>query len=1116
MIGLSLLGNAKIQMGETALRLPTRRAQALCAYLALEGGAARSKLISLLWEDNEEASARVNLRQELRRIRATPIGAHLKAEGDYLSLDDALPVDVRQFQHHTAQLDFLAALNDYGGPLLDGTDFFDAPELQRWLDGQRERLTQCWQDTAAAQAERLEAGGELRGALELWQQLLRADELRERSYAEAMRLHLRLGEREAALKQFERCQAVLHSELGLSPLPETLRLAEQARSAHTAPTPTPTAVPASASPAFSLVGRQEAWAELRRRPPVALLLGEPGIGKTALARAACGNVKVLTLLGQELAANTPFSPATAALERHLAGLTDTERSALLPLLPGKDLPPDPALRASFRRTVARIIGERLGADGILLLEDLHWFDSATCEMLPEVLARCRQVGTWVIATARPHELAQNAAAAHLLPPGTLRLTLGPLESADLWRLVQDWTSHPPDAEFVSWLDEATAGNPLAVRETLRLLRVSQGEGPLSVPPESEAAPVRALILTRLEHLGAPSKRVLEAASVCSGAFSLAELAGTTALDEWTCLELLEGAVLAGLLEEDGGLFRFAHDLIRRAVVSSLSPARAALLHRHMAAVLDKSGGSPSRLAQHLEAAGDDASVWWWKAALAAEQVYAYQQALSHSQLALEGRLAPELRLKVHRRRLLWWRTLDDRSGWQTEVERLEALAYREGSALWWIEARLARLDWLFNGGRYHEVLELGASVLQDPNADTEQHARALLECGNAQMQLGRYQEAQHHLRGALALGGITLEAQPELYGRLNHSLTASALKAGDLKTATAHAELARQGFERAGSRMGQLRSLFNSFAIADRSGALDEAHTFGMLALELTRDMEDRQNERMALFNLTSLAIKAEEAEMAQSLMVEVEVLIENEADQTVIWWAKLHRAELARMTGQLGEAVTLLSDIHLGAKVAGNELFRSKARLETAELLLDMALPGQAQMVLRHGEPLAELDLPDRKIIDARLLSSKGKDQDAAECLEQVLRREHLEESRTRDRLILHLANALLSAQRRSETEALLAGENVSSTPSIQARKASLALRLGADRDAVGAAQALLASGNVPPIERLELLRTLAATVPQQGDYQVQADELGKYLAASFVINSQLGDLSFILVSRP
>ncbi|WP_293913416.1 AAA family ATPase, partial [Deinococcus sp.] len=662
-----------------------------------------------------------------------------------------------------------------------------------------------------------------------------------------------------------------------------------------------------------------------------LLLGEPGIGKSTLARAACGNVKVLTLTGYEAALNIPFSPATAALERHLPGLSDTERSELFPMLPGKKLSPDPALKAGFQRAVARIIEDRLGSDGILLLDDLHWFDSATCEVLPAVLERCRQVGTWVVATARPLELSHNALASKLFGPDTLRLTLTPLLGADLAHLTAELTEAAPDPAFVAWLQDATAGNPLAVRETLRLLRDTQGAGPLSIPAESEAAPVRALILQRLERLGAEARRVLEAASVSSGSFSVRELAGTTALDEWACLEVLEGAVLAGMLEDAGGNFKFAHDLIRRAILSSLSPARAGLLHRHMAAVLEKSGGPLESVAQHLEAAGEDASDWWWRAARAAERVYAYPQALAHSQRALEGRLEPEIRLAVHRRRLLWWRTVDDRSGWKTEVERLEALAYREGEASWWTEARLARLEWLFQGGRYHEVLELGEVVLPDPNITPEQHARALLECGNACVYLGRHADAQAQLKLGLTLDGVTLAGMPELFGRLNHSLTASALETGDLEMARHHAELARQGFERAGSRAGQLRSLFNSFDLAYRSGENEEARAFGLLALELARDLDDVKSEQLALFNLLDHAIYTKDVNFVMQYIKIVDDL-KFTSDNRMLWWKSYIKAQFALLRGESRESLHYFIESDKIAHGVGSDEQIVKTRIGIAE----------------------------------------------------------------------------------------------------------------------------------------------------------------------------------------
>ncbi|GAA4003516.1 AAA family ATPase [Deinococcus rubellus] len=1099
MIWITLLGRGELRVGEESVRFPTRRALALCAYLVLEGATLRSRLAALLWPDHEESSARVNLRQELRRLRATPLGAQLHASGDILALSADVMSDAGLFELLSGQGDFAAALPHYGGRLLDGTEFFDAPDLGDWLEAQRERLHTLWTAALAAQAQALEEGGQLTEALALWQRLLRTDELRERWHAETMRLHLRLGEREAALRQFARCQAMLKDELGLTPLPETLALAEQARRAVPAPHLSVPPRPAPPLPPL-LVGRADTYEALRQRLGT-LIVGEPGIGKSALARAACGQVKVLILSGHEAGRHTPFSPATAALERHFAGLSGEEQAILVPMLPGRHLPPDPALRAGFRRAVAKIMEQRLGRDGVLLLEDLHWFDSASCEVLGGVLERCAEVGTWVLATARPHELSQNPAALRLSAPLT-RLNLGPLGQADLAELTRAWTHAAPDPNFLIWLHDATAGNPLAVRETLRRLRDTQGEGPLKVPPESEAAPVRALILQRALRLGVQAQRVLEAASVCSPAFSVRQLARCTALDEWTCLDLLEDAQQAGLLDVEDQQFRFSHDLIRRAILSSLSPVRAALLHRHMAAELER-GGAPEQVAQHLEAAGEDASGWWWKAACAAERVYAYPQALAHSERALAGQLTPETRLACHRRRLLWWRTVDDRPGWKTEVERLEALAYREGEAGWWLEARLARLEWLFHGGRYREVLDLGQQVVADPNATPEQHARALLEYANAQVYLGQYHEAQRHLHGALDVPGVTLAELPELYGRLHHSLTASALETGDLKMAAEHAELARRGFERAGSRMGQLRSLFNSFAIADRSGELEAAREAGLLALNLAREMEDRQSERLALFNLTSLAIKAESVELAQSLMVEVELMTEGEADPRTVQWANLNRAEICRLNGDLGGSVAFLQLVLAQAEAVGDTLHQLEATHIIAELLLELRLFQEARRVIGRRELHGDTESPTRQMIEARMLGFEGHPYEEAVALGHILHRNDLDGSRSRDRLVLHLARALINAGHGLDARQLLAEAKLGLTPSVQARRVALGLWLEADQGTVDAARRVLAAGNIPPIERLELLEALS-TVHQP--YLGQAQELRRSLMASLLPALEVG----------
>ena len=100
------------------------------------------------------------------------------------------------------------------------------------------------------------------------------------------------------------------------------------------------------------------------------------------------------------------------------------------------------------------------------------------------------------------------------------------------------------------------------------------------------------MIARADHLGAGARRVLDAASLAGDVFTLRELVGATALDDWTALEALESAQRAGLLVADGSGYRYSHVLVRRSLQGALSPAREGLLRRRLADGLIASGGDP--------------------------------------------------------------------------------------------------------------------------------------------------------------------------------------------------------------------------------------------------------------------------------------------------------------------------------------------------------------------------------------------------------------------------------------------------------------------------------------------------------------------------------------------
>src|SRR5437867_12838509 len=148
-LNLALLGGfqARLEAG-AALVLPTRKSQALLAYLALPSGQShpRDKLAALLWGGIREESARASLRQalfSLRRALGEDASAVLRQEGDLVALNPvAVEVDVANFESAVAletMESLVRAADLYCGDLLAGLGV-DEPPFEEWLIGERERL----------------------------------------------------------------------------------------------------------------------------------------------------------------------------------------------------------------------------------------------------------------------------------------------------------------------------------------------------------------------------------------------------------------------------------------------------------------------------------------------------------------------------------------------------------------------------------------------------------------------------------------------------------------------------------------------------------------------------------------------------------------------------------------------------------------------------------------------------------------------------------------------------------------------------------------------------------------------------------------------------------------
>src|SRR5262249_24944616 len=234
-LSLTLLGGfqARLDPGP-AVALPTRKAQALLAYLALPLGRAhpRDTLAALLWGGLRQDAARAGLRQALFFIRKALNGAEglLRQEGDTLAFEPAaVDTDTARFERMTSEgtpeaLQQAAQL--YTGDLLSGFALDEAP-FEEWLVGERGRLRELALEALARLRAHHRNTGPLARGVRPALKPLGLDPLQAAVHRILMRLYADLGRRGAALRQYRQCVAVLQRDLEIEAEAETALLYEE-------------------------------------------------------------------------------------------------------------------------------------------------------------------------------------------------------------------------------------------------------------------------------------------------------------------------------------------------------------------------------------------------------------------------------------------------------------------------------------------------------------------------------------------------------------------------------------------------------------------------------------------------------------------------------------------------------------------------------------------------------------------------------------------------------------------------------------------------------------------------------------------------------------------------
>src|ERR687886_1735372 len=320
--------------------------------------------------------------------------------------------------------------------------------------------------------------------------------------------------------------------------------------------------------------------------------GEAGVGKTTFVRHVAQNADgdVRVALGMCDGSSTP-APLAPLLE-------------MLPQPPADVWPPDASRHEVFARLVAALRSPPTPEPYLLVVDDAHWADEATVDLLRHLARRVHATRALVLVTYRPEDTPDGHPLRMLMgeaatATGVRRLDIAPLSPAGVRSLALESSLPAGDAELAR-LHRVTGGNPFFVTEVL-----AAGDGQL---PTS----VRDAVLARVGRLSDAARRVVDVASI----------AGPRA--EVSLLEALLGDDVAALdepLERDilrlaDGVVTFRHELARRAVVEHVPPFRRIALHR---AVLDalqaraEAGHQvdPARLAHHAEEAGVSEAVVTW-------------------------------------------------------------------------------------------------------------------------------------------------------------------------------------------------------------------------------------------------------------------------------------------------------------------------------------------------------------------------------------------------------------------------------------------------------------------------------------------------------------------------
>jgi DNA-binding SARP family transcriptional activator/tetratricopeptide (TPR) repeat protein len=956
---LRLFGHGVVLHAGVVVPLATKKALGLLAYLALSGRTTRQHLAGLFWAEMPESAARNNLRKELFRLRETVLAPVLEVSPDAVALN--LESDVQRFWHNSQDE---SALELGYGELLQG---YSPPseEFAVWLAAERERLHQAITRLYATRAARLEAEGDLRGALSDQLALVHLDSLQEVHHREVMRLHWLLGERSAALERFDTLERVLKQELGLKPLPESFLLLEQIQKAIPS-----LAVAVPTKPSWRLqrpplVGRESAWTWLSSNPaPFKLIVGEVGIGKSRLCEDFLGTQgQCVRLSGFATAKTTPYYPIAEHLRwclqtQHLepSRLEPAQRQELARLVPEFSNEVSPFSSSDGRNRLITALAQVFVPHQVLFLDDLHLFDASSLELLAHLMRH----GHRAIATVRELELAENPPALELITAlerdrNVARLALLPLQLSHTQQLLQTLSGRNAKL-FATRLHTASGGNPLLLFETLYGLFE---QGTLTLEPDGTwgsqfdtqtedytelpiPSNVQELVLGRVRHLGAAVRRILEVATLCAEPFAADDVLTSSALSETEAVSALERTVVAQLLRRESNHYRFAHDVVRRVLLEELTPERKHLIHRRLAGQLQRTSGDPSRIAHHLEECGQgrEAIVFWQKAGLAARAVFAHTEARAFFERGFSAQPNAALAFELHSNLADLELTQSNLDALEQHAETMQNLSHALGLE-YGVRANLLSAKAKLYRGQYGLALELAQDAL--PDAQGERKAEVLLMLGTAQIGLGQLENAKQHL-----LDGLAVQKRGAVAAELHSSLKEVFRQMGEISNSLVQSRQAYKVYKVLGQQEQELSELAQYGQLLCASGNSGEGLSVLQSVVNRSRQLAFDRVLSVALIILVSDLVKLGRFKDVLSPIEEGLKLTHQKMQAREVQFLSMRSKAYFRL-GQLGTALVQGQMALQKSRTLGVQ--HTVQQLWCAEMYLSLGMRDAAQPYLEYAE---------------------------------------------------------------------------------------------------------------------------------------------------------------------